>query len=401
MITQLKELKAHKGFSSLILSRFISNIGNGLSPIALAYGVLGIKGSDGSDLSFVMAARILPMVALMLVGGVIGDRYKRNRVVGGADMIGSFFAAVSAISFLAGFPSVGLLALMGALFGVLNALWWPAMSGVLPEILPKEKLKDGNAVVGLLSNIGFVLGALIGGTLVSLFGPGWALLADAVSFFVAGILVWNLELPAMPKREKNSMLHDLKVGWKEFISRSWVVTMVFTFTIINACYEAMIQVLGPLAFNKGNTGPRYWSYNLAAFTIGMTLGGILALRVKFPRPLAISMVLIAATSVWDFSLALNSSLVIALLCACFSGFAIEIFMVAWNTAMQTNIPEESYSRVVAYDAFGSYAIAPIGIAIAGPLAAHFGISEALWVTGALTLVSALLSLTVKSVRTLR
>ena len=69
--------------------------------------------------------------------------------------------------------------------------------------------------------------------------------------------------------------------------------------------------------------------------------------------------------------------------------------------MQTNIPEESYSRVVAYDAFGSYAIAPIGIAIAGPLAAHFGISEALWVTGALTLVSALLSLTVKSVRTLR
>ncbi|MSW74179.1 MAG: MFS transporter [Actinobacteria bacterium] len=400
-MTQLKELKAHKGFSSLILSRFISNIGNGLSPIALAYGVLGIKGSDGSDLSFVMAARILPMVALMLVGGVIGDRYKRNRVVGGADMIGSFFAAVSAISFLAGFPSVGLLALMGALFGVLNALWWPAMSGVLPEILPKEKLKDGNAVVGLLSNIGFVLGALIGGTLVSLFGPGWALLADAVSFFVAGILVWNLELPAMPKREKNSMLHDLKVGWKEFISRSWVVTMVFTFTIINACYEAMIQVLGPLAFNKGNTGPRYWSYNLAAFTIGMTLGGILALRVKFPRPLAISMVLIAATSVWDFSLALNSSLVIALLCACFSGFAIEIFMVAWNTAMQTNIPEESYSRVVAYDAFGSYAIAPIGIAIAGPLAAHFGISEALWVTGALTLVSALLSLTVKSVRTLR
>lgn len=85
-----------------------------------------------------MAARFVPMVALMLVGGVVGDRYKRNRVVGGADIIGSIFVAISAISFLGHFPSVWLLALMGAIFGVLNALWWPAMVGVLPEILPKE-----------------------------------------------------------------------------------------------------------------------------------------------------------------------------------------------------------------------------------------------------------------------
>jgi len=72
LITQLKELRAHKGFVSLIGARFISNLGNGLSPIALAYGVLSIPGADGKDLSFVMAARFVPMVALMLVGGVVG-----------------------------------------------------------------------------------------------------------------------------------------------------------------------------------------------------------------------------------------------------------------------------------------------------------------------------------------
>ncbi len=137
MITQLKELRSHKGFVSLVFSRFISNLGNGLSPIALAYGVLSIPGADGTDLSIVMAARFIPMVALMLIGGVVGDRYKRNRVVGGADIIGSIFVAISAISFIGHFPSVWLLAFMGAIFGVLNALWWPAMVGVLPEILPK------------------------------------------------------------------------------------------------------------------------------------------------------------------------------------------------------------------------------------------------------------------------
>ena len=88
MINQLKDLRAHDGFTSLAISRFISNFGNGLSPIALAYGVLSIPGADGSDLSLVMAARFVPLIAFMLFGGVIGDRFKRNRIVGTTDIIG-------------------------------------------------------------------------------------------------------------------------------------------------------------------------------------------------------------------------------------------------------------------------------------------------------------------------
>ena len=141
MMEQLRDLKGHRGFTSLAISRFISNVGNGISPIALAYGVLSLDGADGKDLSIVMAARFVPLIGFMLFGGVIADRFQRNRLVGGADMIGSFLAAVSAISLIAGFSSVWLLATMGALFGILNAIWWPAMSGVLPEILPKEKLQ--------------------------------------------------------------------------------------------------------------------------------------------------------------------------------------------------------------------------------------------------------------------
>lgn len=401
MITQLKELRSHKGFLSLVSARFISNLGNGLSPVALAYGVLSIPGADGKDLSFVMAARFFPMVALMLVGGVVGDRYKRNRVVGGADIIGSFFAAISAVSFIGNFPSIWLLASMGALFGVLNALWWPAMTGVLPDILPKDKFKDGNAVVALSSNIGFVVGALLGGTLVTLYGSGWALLIDALTFFAAGILVWNLDLPPMPKRENNSVLHDLRIGWREFISRPWVIAIVCSFAVINMCFESMWQVLGPLAYNEGGNGPRNWSLNLAAVTTGMICGSAIALKVKFKRPLASSMILIAVSSIWDFAIASSQPLLITMVCGVVSGIAIDVFMVQWNTAMQTHIPEESFSRVTAYDAFGSFGIAPIGVAFAGPAAAYFGITTTLWATGILTFVAALASLSVKSLRTLK
>ncbi len=401
MLNDLRELSRFSGFLPLIFSRFISNVGNGLSPIALAYGVLSLKGATGTDLSLVMTARIAPMIIFMLLGGVIGDRFKRNRIVGGSDVIGSLIAGTSAISFIAGFANVPLLCLMGGLFGILNALWWPAMSGVLPEILPKESLQKGNAVVGLLSNFGFVFGALVGGTVVTLFGSGWALLVDATTFMIAGLLVWNINLSPMPEREKNSMLHDLKIGWYEFVSRSWVVAVVIGFTFVNLCFEATLSVLGPLAYNSNGHGPRNWSFNLAAITIGMIVGGVASFKIHFSRPLVLGMLSIALLPIWIYSMGFELSLPVVLLGAFVAGVAVEIFSVVWGTSMQTHIPEESYSRVVSYDAFGSYALAPIGIAFAGPVASWIGTPHTLVIAASITLVAALLPLTLKSVRGLK
>ena len=401
MREQLSELRGHSGFSSLAISRFISTVGNGISPVALAFGVLALPGATGTDLSIVMAARMFPMIALMLFGGVVGDRFKRNRIVGGADILGSGFAAVSAISLIVGHSSVFLLALMGALFGILNALWWPAMSGVLPEILPKQKLQNGNAVISMTTNIGYVIGALIGGTMVTAFGSGWALLVDAITFLIAGILVWNLDLPTIVRQNKNTVFQDLKSGWFEFISRSWVVTMVIAFAVINLAFESMLQILGPLNFADIAQGPKFWSFNLAALTVGMLCGSLISLKVHFSRPLFFAMLVIAGSSIWDFSLATKSPLWISLICAFFSGVAVDIFMVVWNTSLQSHIPEESYSRVVAYDALGSYGLAPLGIAVAGPLAHALGVSTMIYATGAMTLIAALVSLCVKSVRDLK
>ncbi len=400
MLAQLRELRAFKGFTSLALSRFISNVGNGISPIALAYGVLSLPGATGKDLSIVMAARFGPLLAFMLFGGVLADRFQRNRLVGGSDMLGSFLAATSALSLIVGFSSVWLLVLMGGLFGILNAIWWPAMSGVLPEILPKEKLQEGNAVIGLMTNIGYILGTLSGGVIVANIGSGWGLLVDAISFFIAGVIVWNLPLIGKFKEKSPGILHDLIIGWKEFISRSWVIAMVFAFALINMAFESMLSVLGPLNFSDLHTGPKYWSYNLAGLAIGMLIAGVWILKVKIRKPLFLAMALIAISAVWDFSLALNLPLFFSVIAAFFSGISLEIFTVTWTTSLQSHIPEESYSRVNSYDALGSYGIAPLGIVFAGPLAMRFGVHSILWITGLITLIAALLSLLVRSVREL-
>ena len=401
MLSQFRNLRSYRGFTGLALSRFISNVGNGVSPIALAYGVLNLPHATGRDLSIVMAARFFPLLTFMLFGGVIADRFQRNRLVGGSDMLGSFLAAISALSLIAGFASTWLLALMGALFGILNAIWWPAMSGVLPEILPKEKLQEGNAVIGLMTNIGYIIGTLAGGILVSAVGAGWGLLVDAISFFVAGAIVWSLPLIGKTKEKSPGIFHDLVVGWREFISRSWVIAMVISFALINMAFESMLSVLGPLNFNDPVSGPRQWSYNLAGLSVGMLLGGIWAMKIKIARPLYLAMILIAISAIWDFSLALSFSLPISVLASIFSGISVEIFLVTWNTSLQSHIPEESYSRVSSYDTLGSYGIAPLGIVAAGPLAMHFGVHQVLFATGGITLITSIASLLVPSVRNLR
>lgn len=400
MRRQIKELRAYKGFSMLASARFISNIGNGMSPIALAYGVLSIPGASAGDLSLVMSARFFPMIAFMLFGGVFADRFQRNRIVGGSDVIGSLMAATSAISLIGGFPHVWILVVMGGLFGVLNALWWPAMSGVLPEILPKEKLQDGNAIIGLVSNIGNISGALLGGIIVATFNPGWGLLVDSISFFIAGLIVWNLDLPSKTRIESPGIIHDLAIGWREFISRSWVVTMVLAFAIINMAFESLYQVLGPLNFHTSTSGPREWSFNIAGLTAGMMVGGIIVLKKKFKRPLLVTMILIAISTIWDFSLAFDLPLAFTVVAAFISGITVEFYLVTWSTSLQTHVPEESFSRVNAYDALGSYGIAPLGIIIAGPLASHFGVNAIIFATGAMTFIAACTALSVKSVRNL-
>ena len=242
ILDDVRSLVEHKGFTKLASARFISNVGNGITPVAMSFGVLGLPNGSATQLSLVLGSQMIPLLLFMLFGGVVGDRYKRNKIVGGSDILGSAFVMISATSFIFGFVSIPLLCLMGALFGVLNALWWPAFSGVLPEILPKEKLQRGNSVIGLLSNFGYTGGALIGGVLVAIAGSGWALAVDALSFFIAGILVWSIDLPRIIRDESGNMFHQLREGWREFSSRKWVVSVVIAFTFINLAYESTLGV---------------------------------------------------------------------------------------------------------------------------------------------------------------
>ena len=89
-------------------------------------------------------------------------------------------------------------------------------------------------------------------------------------------------------------------------------------------------------------------------------------RIRVGRPMLFGMLISLTLPVWLVCLAFALPLPVVAAGAFAWGLAIELFMVFWITALQTNVPRESLSRVMAYDAMGSLMFGPIGLALAGP-----------------------------------
>jgi MFS family permease len=402
---ELRELWRIPRYRILLAARFVSNVGNGMAPIALAFGVLSLDGADAGSLSLVTTAQMIPLVAFLLIGGVAADRFGRSQLVGSTDIIGSAVVAISAIAFLTDNASVPLLCVNGFIFGVLNALWYPAFSGLMPLIVPGPLLQGANSILGFGANVGYTIGASVAGLIVATAGPGWGLLGDATSFLVAGLLVLSLRLPKSfgenTDEDRTSMITQLRVGWTEFSSRRWIVLIVGSFAFYHLAFEAFIAVLAPVHMKEEFDGARAMGTMMFGFGVGSILGTALAFRFKPHRPLLIAVGVMPIGAAWMLATGLSAPLWILFVTAMGTGVAVDVMYANWMTTLQTNVPEEALSRVGSYDAFGSLAFAPLGLLLAGPMADGIGARASLLIMGTIALVAVLTPLWSGEVRHLQ
>ena len=398
--TSTRALLGNARFRRLFLARTISNIGNGVAPIAIAFGVLSLPGATPTSLSIVLAAQALPLVLVLPIGGVIADRLGRARVIAVTDIILSAFVMTTAVLFLTGNATIALLAILGAISGCLNALWWPAMSGMVPDVVADEHLQPANAFVSVASNGGLIAGNAIGGLLVALVGSGWAIALDSLSFLVAGALVFSMRDVSTPHRSGESTLADLAHGWRVFWSYRWVVVIVGAFSFIVMVWRGAEEVMGPVLAREIYGGAAGWALIMTFQSIGLLLGAIVASRLRVRRPLVIGLLATLALPLWLITLALGLPLIWVAVGSFAFGVSLELLAVWWFTAMQTNIPREALSRVSAYDAMGSLMFGPIGLALAGPLIAGVGARAAFFIAAAVSAAAVLGALLFRSVRQL-
>jgi MFS family permease len=268
-------------FRLLFLGRTTSFIGSAFANVALAFAVLDLTGSK-ADLGYVLAARSLPQVLFLLVGGIWADRLPRNRVMVGSNIASGLSQGAIAVLLLSGNAQVWHLLVLAAVNGLSSAFFFPAAVGIVPQTVPQRMLQSANSLLSLGSNASFIGGAALGGLVVAATSPGVGIAVDAASFFLAALFLALIRLPATLRMEASNFFAELAEGWREFVSRAWLWSIVLQFGFVNAIQLGTEGVLGPAIAKDHLGGAAAWGLILTAESIGLILGGLILLRLR-PR----------------------------------------------------------------------------------------------------------------------
>jgi predicted MFS family arabinose efflux permease len=393
------EVLGQRDFRALFWAHAVSMLGDRMVAVALAFAVLEVGGSV-SEVGLVLAARTLPMVASVLVGGVVADRMSRRALMVAADLVRFATQATLAVLLLTGSAEVWSLAALSGLGGVATGFFNPASTGLLPAVVAPERLQQANGLRATAASAGEIAGPALAGVLVAAAGAGWALAVDAATFAISAAFLVRLRLPPRAVAARSAtFLADLREGWGEFRARTWVWTVVLSAALGNMLWGAW-SVLGPVVAHRDLGGAAAWGTVLAALGVGALAGGVLATRARPRRPLLL------VTAMWGVMglplafLAAGAPVSLLAAAALVSGAGMMLANSLWESTLQRLVPAHSLSRVSAYDWFGSLAFAPLGMAIWGPISEAVGISSALWIAFALQFLTVLALFAVRDVRRL-
>jgi MFS family permease len=371
-----------------------------MANIALAFAVLDIEDSPAA-LGQVLAAHTIPMVVLLLWGGVISDRFPRTLVLQASNLASAMTQGLIALLVITGTAELWMVIALSVVHGAVSAIAFPAMASMVPQLVPRDQLQPANALLSLTRNSLTVLGPTIGALLVVTIGSGWALAVDAATWFVAALLLMPVRIPPRERKASTSTVAELREGWSFFWSTTWLWVVVVAFGFLNMIHVGTMQTLGPaVAQDVEGVGRQGWGFVLSAEGLGLVAMAVLLLRVRLERPLFWGMLAISLASVPMIMLGAEPVLVALVVAAFVGGAGIEVFSLGWNLAMQENIDDDMLSRAYSYDALGSYVAMPVGQLLWGPLALWLGTGEVLVASGIAYAAICALVLCSRSVRDL-
>jgi MFS family permease len=389
-----------RSFRLFFFGQGISSVGDRIVSVALAFAVLDLTGSV-KDLGLVLAAQAVPLVLFLLIGGVWADRLPRRAVMLGSDLVRAAAQGGSALLLVTGNARIWQLVVLQAIYGAAEAFFKPAAQALLPETVAAADLQQANALIAVSENIANVGGPAVAGVLVATLGAGWGLAIDAGSFLASAAFLSLMRVQAVIPAVRTGTLSELRAGWRAFRSRTWLWVSALEFMSANALSFSPYLVLGPEIARTSLGGAGAWAAISTASGIGALLGGAVGLRWNPRYPLrAMFVISVIGTSPLLVLLAATAPLPALLAAAVLSGMSISFFNLVWFAVVQRRIPGEELSRVSSWDALGSYAITPIGLAAAGPIGIALGISTTLYAAAALGVLGTLAVLAVPSVRNL-
>ena len=395
-----------RDFRLLLADRLIAPASVGFSIVGVSFAVLKATNS-ATDLSYVLAAQIAPALVFALIGGVAADRFPPQRVIVAANLLMALGEGTFGVLVLTGRTPLWAMIGLEAVTGTGAAIFYPASQALLPRLVPRGLLQEASAISRLAMNTGQMSGAAVAGLLVAAAGAGWALLLCGIGMVATVPVLLSIRgsRPDTGQEPRtgpaSSMLTELREGWSEFRSHTWLWVIVAQFCVVMMAWYGAFSVLGPVVARQHLGGPAAWGAITAADAFGLIAGGLASLRFTPRRPMLFVVLTGGAVAISPLSLAMVLPLPAVCLASFGLGVFVEMMMVQWTVTMARNIPSDKLARVSSYDVLGTVMAMPAGALIAGPLGTAIGISNAQYAAAAAIIVASALALIPRDIRTMR
>lgn len=367
-----------RDYRLLIFGAIVSLLGDGFYFIALAWQVYDISNVP-TALSIVGAAGTIPMVALVLIGGALSDRFDRRKLMIGADLLRAFAIGTMAVLSLAGVIELWHIVALVILVGAGQAFFNPASTAILPDLLAEEQLPGANAFGALYRPmVARLIGPAIAGFVVAAAGPGFAFGVDATSFVVSAAAVSVIRArPSHRPAEDHGprrIIGDVREGLRYVKGQPWIWATLVSAMLSLLVFLGPMEVLVPyLVKNRLSLGPESLGAIFAAGGVGSMVMAIVVGSVGQPRRRVTAMY--ASWSLGVLLIAgygLMTALWQALVLSFVLSAAFEFGQVIWSTMLQQKVPRELLGRVSSLDWLVSTGLVPVSFALTGPAAAILG-----------------------------
>jgi len=365
----------YRDFRLLWAALAVSLIGDGTWLVAIPWQVISLGGGPGG-LAVVVGAGSVGILVSLFVGGLLADLLPRRTVLAVSVLVAAGIVLSLVALALADALSVTAMAVAAFLLAALDGVTGPSVETLIPTLVPAEELQAANGLESLLSSIAArAVGPALGGAVVVLAGPVGALAVDAVSFLLAGMLFFAIRggrAAAVAKQaafSAKSVVQDFREAAVFIVRHRWLWCGIGWAALALLAQIGPRQVLLPfLVVRRFDGTASDFGLLLAAYGICATGGALVAASVPTPRRYLTAMFAVWALGSVPFALLpFVAGLPMAMVLMGLAGLFLSIGNVFWSTLVQRRVPDELRGRVSSFDWFGTLALVPVSMALAGAL----------------------------------
>lgn len=395
----------------------LSALGDQVWYVALAYAA--VRSASPSAAGMVLSVSSVPRLLLVLFGGVIVDRFDARKLMIGSDLLRAG-VCLAAAGLVARVPGLGLLVVVAAVFGVVDALFMPASVALRPRLLQPHQYSGGAVLWTLSGRLALTVGAPLGGVVAASAGLGAALAVDAVSFVASVASLLGLRVgeaaagggaagagtAVSAGAAKRAAAREPM--WRSFVAglgylRRHAVLGPFTIwlTLTNVGMVGPLNVGAALLATKRGWGAPGMGLLLTGFGVGAAVGAVLMGKVRVRGGLGVWLACAgAAQGVAGAAMALVPVLGGAVAAAAAVGVLSSAMGVPSTVVVQAECDDAFRGRVGSVTTLISLGIVPLTMGLMGFLVGALGVRAAFGISGGVEVLG-LLCLLSRGFRTVR